>query len=154
MSQSESGARIAGESGVVLKEIVTSVKKVADLNSEISVASSEQSNGLEQISKAMNQLDQATQGNAASSEEVAASSEEMSSQAVLLADLVVDLRALIQGKGAAAKEAPEKKVKQAKKNQNVKAPVKKVSSIAKKDVSDIIPFDDEDGRKVGNVSGF
>lgn len=68
--------------------------------------------------------------------------------------LVVDLRALIQGKGAIAKEAPEKKVKQVKKLKNVNTPVKKVSSVAKKDVSDIIPFDDEDSRKVGNVSGF
>lgn len=154
VSQSESGARIAGESGVVLKEIVNSVKKVADLNSEISVASSEQSNGLEQISKAMNQLDQATQGNAASSEEVAASSEEMSSQAVLLAELVVDLRNLIQGNGSVAKEAPERKTKPVKTYKNVSKPLKKVNPVAKKNVSDIIPFDDQDDRKVGNVSGF
>lgn len=154
VSQSESGARIAGESGVVLKEIVTSVKKVADLNSEISVASSEQSNGLEQISKAMNQLDQATQGNAASSEEVAASSEEMSSQAVLLADLVVDLRKLVQGNGAVAQEAPEVKSKKVKSFKKVTTPAKKLASVAKKGVADVIPFDDENDGKIGNVSGF
>jgi hypothetical protein len=109
VTKSENGARIASQSGSVLKEIVTSVKKVADLNHEISTASQEQANGIEQISKAMNQLDQATQGNAASSEEVAASSEEMSSQAVVLADMVTDLRTVIQGHGAEAEgktEAP------------------------------------------------
>ncbi|XGC81774.1 methyl-accepting chemotaxis protein [Bdellovibrio bacteriovorus] len=102
VEKSTSGARVASQSGVVLKEIVDSVKKVADLNSEISVASKEQSNGLEQISKAMNQLDQATQGNAASSEEVAASSQQMSSQATVLAGLVVDLRSLVEGESKAA----------------------------------------------------
>lgn len=102
VEKSTSGARVASQSGVVLKEIVDSVKKVADLNSEISVASQEQSNGLEQISKAMNQLDQATQGNAASSEEVAASSQQMSSQATVLAGLVVDLRSLVEGESKAA----------------------------------------------------
>jgi len=97
VAKGEAGARVASGSGAVLKDIVISVKKVADLNSEIASASQEQANGIEQISKAMNQLDQATQGNAASSEEVAASSTEMSSQAVMLANLVTDLRGLIQG---------------------------------------------------------
>lgn len=104
VAKSESGARIASGSGAVLKDIVISVKKVSDLNNEIASASQEQANGIEQISKAMNQLDQATQGNAASSEEVAASSTEMSSQAVMLANLVTDLRSLIQGEGNIKRE--------------------------------------------------
>jgi methyl-accepting chemotaxis protein len=97
VEKSERGAVIAGNSGAVLKQILTSVKKVADLNGEISAGSNEQSTGLEQISKAMNQLDQATQGNAASSEEVAASSEEMSAQANTLSSLVGELRVLVHG---------------------------------------------------------
>ncbi len=96
---SEHGAQIAQTSGAVLNEIVTNVKKVADLNQEISTASQEQSTGLGQITTAMNQLDRATQDNAASSEEVAASSEEMSSQAQLLNSLVVELRGLVYGEG-------------------------------------------------------
>ncbi|QDK47384.1 hypothetical protein DOM22_05750 [Bdellovibrio sp. ZAP7] len=97
VEKSERGAVIAGNSGAVLKQILTSVKKVADLNGEISAGSHEQSTGLEQITKAMNQLDQATQGNAASSEEVAASSEEMSAQANTLSSLVGELRLLVHG---------------------------------------------------------
>ncbi len=103
VESSESGAKIAETSGAVLKEIVTNVKKVADLNQEISAASHEQSAGLGQITTAMNQLDRATQENASSSEEVAASSEEMSSQASLLNNMVFELQNLVYGEDAAGK---------------------------------------------------
>lgn len=150
VSKSENGARVASQSGAVLKDIVTSVKKVADLNNEISVASQEQAGGLEQISKAMNQLDQATQGNAASSEEVAASSEEMSAQAVLLADLVTDLRTLIRGVGAPNEQGHERP----KRRTSVPRSVAKPTLVKhRKEAEDILPLEDSD-RKIGNVSGF
>ena len=95
--KAERGSRSADQSGVVLKNIVTSVKKVSELNSEISAASQEQSTGITQISQAMTQLDQSTQTNASSAEEVAASSEEMSSQAVSLHALVGDLVTVVDG---------------------------------------------------------
>ncbi|MNT70286.1 Methyl-accepting chemotaxis protein IV [compost metagenome] len=101
VEKSEHGAKIAGSSGAVLKEILVAVKKVADLNSEIAAGSKEQASGLEQISKAMNQLDQATQGNAASSEEVAASSSQVAQQGTALSTLVVELDHLVNGKSAA-----------------------------------------------------
>ncbi len=85
------GAVQAQQSGEVLAEIVTSVKKVSELNSEISAASQEQSNGILQIGKAMNQLDQITQANAAASEESASASEELSAQAGVLRGNVVSL---------------------------------------------------------------
>lgn len=93
----ERGSKQAGQSGIVLEEIVQSVKKVAELNAEISTASEEQSNGIGQIGKAMNQLDQVTQGNAASSEEAAASAEELSAQALQLNQVVALLAVTIQG---------------------------------------------------------
>jgi methyl-accepting chemotaxis protein len=154
VEKSESGASIASQSGVVLKDIVNSVKKVSDLNNEISVASQEQATGLEQISKAMNQLDQATQGNAASSEEVAASSEEMSAQAVLLADLVVDLRAIVQGQGNVEEKPVTKNIK------NKKTFVAKATPSTrthKHELATVLPLDDGEEnqpRKVGNVAGF
>ncbi|WP_373999187.1 methyl-accepting chemotaxis protein [Bdellovibrio bacteriovorus] len=150
VSKSENGARVASQSGSVLKDIVTSVKKVADLNNEISVASQEQASGLEQISKAMNQLDQATQGNAASSEEVAASSEEMSAQAVSLADLVVDLRTLVQGVGSAQRAAP---ASQSKAPLAFKPSMKTAMVKRKTEMESVLPLEDGD-RKVGNVAGF
>ncbi len=91
------GTRTADASGNVLKNIVISVKKVADLNNEIASACSEQANGITQINKAMNELDSSTQQNASSAEEVAASSEEMSAQASVLQNLVKDLGAVIHG---------------------------------------------------------
>ncbi len=151
VSQSESGARVASQSGTVLKDIVNSVKKVSDLNSEISVASQEQASGLEQISKAMNQLDQATQGNAASSEEVAASSEEMSAQAVTLADLAGDLHTLILGAGHGNEKTVSRKPK---KVAVVKQFVKPAVTKHKKEFESMLPMDDADDRKVGTAAGF
>jgi methyl-accepting chemotaxis protein len=107
VDRSLNGASIAEQSGAVLSEIVSNVKKVSDLNNEISSASEEQSRGLEQISQAMNQLDRATQDNAAASEEVAAASEEMASQASQLMSMVLDLQKVITGK--AVKESPSPK---------------------------------------------
>ncbi|MEN9722131.1 MAG: hypothetical protein RJB38_117 [Pseudomonadota bacterium] len=91
------GSSLAAHSGTALNEIVTAVKKVADINSEIASASAEQSAGISQISKAMLQLDQATQQNAAASEEAAASAEEMAAQARALLKLVEDLSGVIDG---------------------------------------------------------
>ena len=97
VNQISDGSKIADESGEVLSKIVTSVKKVSDLNNEIATASKEQFEGISQISKTMNNLDQSTQRNAASAEETAASSEEMSAQAVELQALVGQLTQIIDG---------------------------------------------------------
>lgn len=93
----EVGSIQAGKSGEVLNDIVTSVKKVSDLNAEIATASEEQSNGIMQIGKAMNQLDQVTQINAATSEEAAASAQELSAQASHLTQIVDVLVLTIKG---------------------------------------------------------
>jgi methyl-accepting chemotaxis protein len=98
VSQIEKGSKIADNSGTVLKNIVVSVKKVADLNNEIAMASQEQASGIVQLNKAMNQLDQTTQANAASAEEASASSEEMSAQAMSLQTLVSDLSFVVDGR--------------------------------------------------------
>ncbi|MFS4459756.1 methyl-accepting chemotaxis protein [Bdellovibrio sp. HCB2-146] len=87
----------ADSSGEVLKNIVLSVKKVSDLNSEISAAGEEQSVGIQQISKAMSDLDQSVQSNAASSEEIAATSEEIRNQSRLMKQVTVDLKTMVEG---------------------------------------------------------
>lgn len=102
----EAGSRQASQSGAVLTEIVESVKKVSDLNSEIAAASQEQNAGISQISKAMNQMDQVTQVNAASSEEAAAAAEELSGLSSALRNNVTVLEKVIFGseiEGAPAK---------------------------------------------------
>lgn len=93
----ESGSRQASQGGVVLTEIVTSVRKVADLNNEIANASEEQSQGISQIGKAMNQLDQVTQGNAASSEGAAAAAEKLSAQSENLKQSAESLEIIVFG---------------------------------------------------------
>ncbi len=91
------GTKVAGTSAVVLRDIVTSVKKVADLNNEISSASHEQAAGISQISKAMNELDTSTQRNASASQEVALSSDKMAKQSDRLRQLVGDLQTIVTG---------------------------------------------------------
>lgn len=97
VSKSEQGEKVADRSGAVLKEIVVTVKKVADLNGEISAASAEQSKGIQQISKAMQQLNQTTQVNSSTAAEAASASGELTAQASTMHRLVVDLTALVDG---------------------------------------------------------
>jgi len=67
-----------------MSEVVASVKRVTDIISEISVASSEQSNGIEQINQAVTQMDEVTQQNAALVEEAAAAAGSLQEQAANL----------------------------------------------------------------------
>jgi methyl-accepting chemotaxis protein len=76
-----SSVDLAEQAGELLRRMVPSIKKTADLVQEIAAASQEQSAGVSQINTAMSQLSQLTQQNASSSEELAATSEEMSGQA-------------------------------------------------------------------------
>jgi Methyl-accepting chemotaxis protein len=164
----ERGTDIADKSGGVLNNIVNSIKKVADLNNEISVASSEQTTGIEQINKAMNQLDQSSQSNAASSEEIAATSEEIASQSSQMQGMVHDLNSFVTGQSeikvsehrdeelVAKKASPGKKATAGKSTAKV---IKMAAPVAKKpavsQAAEMIPFDDEGPRgKVGTTDGF
>ena len=146
----EEGVSIADTSGTVLKEIVNSVKKVADLNSEISAASQEQANGIEQISKAMNHLDQAIQTNASSSEEVASSAEEMSSQSVSLKEMVNSLRQFVNGSNVVTQSEVRAKAT----NQRSGSLLKMPSSQAKGDARKILPLDDKEQIHFDKADGF
>jgi methyl-accepting chemotaxis protein len=104
VSKIENGTAIADRSGEVLSKIVISVKKVADLNLEISTTSQEQSGGITQINKAMNNLDQSSQSNAASSEEIASTAEEIAAQAKQMQNAVILLNAIVLGGKAPASD--------------------------------------------------
>jgi methyl-accepting chemotaxis protein len=138
------GSTTADRSGEVLNTIVNSVKKVSDLNSEISTASSEQTNGIQQISKAMNQLDQSAQSNAASSEEIAASAEEISAQTFQMKKLVSDLNFLILGDNPAPEKMRAKDPKPAQVLQ-----FRRPAQTAQKTSSGVQTFG-----KVGSTKGF
>jgi methyl-accepting chemotaxis protein len=80
-SQVKDGVGLVNEAGTALNEIVESIRKVADIVSDIAAASAEQSTGLEQISKALAQMDEVTQQNSALVEENAATAKTLESQA-------------------------------------------------------------------------
>ncbi|MFM6927367.1 MAG: methyl-accepting chemotaxis protein [Bdellovibrio sp.] len=97
-SRIKKGNEQAQQSGIVFGEIVTSIKKVADLSGEISTASNEQSSGILLMGKAMNDLDQVTQQNATASEEASVFAEQLAKQSQQLRENVSNLNVIITGK--------------------------------------------------------
>jgi methyl-accepting chemotaxis protein len=77
----ESGAKLVGQAGSTMKEIVTSIQRVTDIMGEISSATLEQTAGLEQIHQAINEMDTITQQNVALVEEAASASAALQDQA-------------------------------------------------------------------------
>ncbi|MGQ0650629.1 MAG: methyl-accepting chemotaxis protein [Gemmatimonadaceae bacterium] len=86
------GAGLVNQSGSTLGEIVSSVKRVTDIVSEITSASREQSVGIEQVGLAVTQMDQITQQNAAQTEELSATASTLAEQARELETLVAWFR--------------------------------------------------------------
>ena len=82
------GSELVNESGRTLGEIVTSVKRVTDIVSEIAAASREQASGIEQVNRAVTQMDQVVQTNAAQTEELSATAEQLSDKAIQLQAVV------------------------------------------------------------------
>jgi methyl-accepting chemotaxis protein len=84
----DQGAGLVGRAGSTMEEIVTSVRRVNDIMSEISAASAEQSAGIEQVNQTITHLDEATQQNAALVEEATAAARSMEEQADALVESV------------------------------------------------------------------
>src|SRR5476649_1707635 len=84
----DAGARLVDEAGATMDGIVSAVKQVADIMTEISAASTEQSSGIAQINQSIVQIDDVTQQNAALVEQAAAAAQSMREQADLLAQAV------------------------------------------------------------------
>jgi len=82
------GSKLVDEAGRTMDEMVTSVKHVADIMSEITAASQEQSAGIGEVNVAITQMDEMTQQNAALVEQAAAAAESMQEQAAMLAQAV------------------------------------------------------------------
>ena len=66
----EEGTGHVQTSGQTLGEIIESVKRVANIVSDIATASQEQSSGIDQLNRVVNQMDRVTQTNAAQTEEL------------------------------------------------------------------------------------
>jgi methyl-accepting chemotaxis protein len=106
-----SSVSVAERSGQVLKDLVPSIRKTADLVQEVAAASAEQSSGVAQVNKAMARVDQVTQRNASAAEELASTAEEMAAQAQALEQLVTFFRS---DEHAAAQRRPVAPLPQAK----------------------------------------
>ncbi|AXQ28215.1 methyl-accepting chemotaxis protein [Solimonas sp. K1W22B-7] len=75
------GSKLVEQAGRTMDEIVTSVKRVTDIMSEITAASQEQSQGIEQVNQTITQMDEVTQQNAALVEEATAAARSLEEQA-------------------------------------------------------------------------
>jgi methyl-accepting chemotaxis protein len=86
--QVQEGVDLVNRAGTSLHEIVGSIERVANIVSEIAIASSEQATGLDQINTALSQMDQATQQNSALVEESAATAKALQHESEAMADRV------------------------------------------------------------------
>ena len=75
------GSELVDQAGATMDNIVTSVKHVLDIMSEIAAASQEQSLGIEEINHAVTKMDEVTQQNAALVEQAAAAAASLQEQA-------------------------------------------------------------------------
>ena len=84
----ERGSKLVGQAGVTMDEVVSSVKRVTDIMSEIANASAEQSAGIAQVNMSIIEMDSMTQQNAALVEQAAAAAQSLQDQAGELARVV------------------------------------------------------------------
>ena len=84
----EQGSAMVDQAGVTMQEVVSSIRRVSDIVSEISAASAEQSSGVAQVGQAITRMDQGTQQNAALVEQSATAADSLKQQAEQLASAV------------------------------------------------------------------
>lgn len=82
------GTHLVDQAGATMSEVVSAIRHVTEMMSEISASSAQQSQGVAQVGEAVTHLDQATQQNAALVEEIASSANRLSAQAEALVSAV------------------------------------------------------------------
>ena len=107
--QVQEGVELVNRAGTSLNEILASIKKVANIVSDIAAASAEQATGLEQVGKALNQMDEVTQQNSALVEENAATAKTLEQQARAMDERVAFFH--IDGAAAAVAAPPRAETK-------------------------------------------
>jgi len=78
----DAGSAQVGTAGKTMHEIISSVKRVADIMQDITAASQQQRSGIENVSQAIAGMEQLTQRNAVLVEQAAAATESMHAQAM------------------------------------------------------------------------
>ena len=122
----EDGSKLVAQAGQTMEEIVSSIRRVTDIMSEITAASVEQSQGIEQVNLAITQMDEVTQQNAALVEEAAAAAEALEEQTQNLSVSVGTFK-MDEGSGgtAIARRAPAPDVRR------IAAPARKGLAVAR-----------------------
>jgi methyl-accepting chemotaxis protein len=82
------GSILVDQAGETMTEVVNSIRRVTDIMSEISAASTEQAQGVAQVGEAVTHMDRATQQNAALVEQMAAAASSLKAQAKNLVQVV------------------------------------------------------------------
>lgn len=103
----DTGSELVDQAGKTMQEIVTSVRRVADIMSEITAASNEQRSGIEEVNRAIVQMDEVTQQNAALVEQAAAAAESLQEQAAQLVQAVSVFRLQASDKLVAIPAEPD-----------------------------------------------
>ncbi|PWK35346.1 methyl-accepting chemotaxis protein [Cupriavidus plantarum] len=88
----DAGSIQVEQAGSTIGEIVSEVRRLADLVNEISAASGEQSSGIAQVSSAVSQMEQVNQQNAALVEQAAAAADSLEAQANQLSSAVMTFK--------------------------------------------------------------
>ncbi|MGZ5577263.1 MAG: methyl-accepting chemotaxis protein, partial [Methylobacter sp.] len=88
----EDGTKLVAQAGKTMEEIVSSIRSVTAIMSEISAASVEQTSGIEQVNQAITQMDDVTQQNAALVEQAAAAAESLEQQTQHLSGAVANFK--------------------------------------------------------------
>ncbi len=105
----ETGSKLVSQAGVTINQIVSSVKQVTDIISEISHASQNQSADIEGINHSVIDMDGMTQQNAALVEEAAAAAQSLQDQAAELANVVSIFKLNAEASVNTARRAPAPK---------------------------------------------
>ena len=96
------GAKLVDDSGKVLGEIVSQVKKVTEVVAEIASSTRELATGIKQVNKTITMMDDATQQNAVLVEEGSGAAQALEQQAAHLTQLIAGYRV----GGGSAQDAP------------------------------------------------
>ena len=84
----DTGVQLVAQAGTTMEDVVSSVQRVTNIISEISIASGEQNSGIQQVNQAVTSMDEVTQQNAALVEQAAAAAASLEEQSVRLAQAV------------------------------------------------------------------
>lgn len=114
VDSAKAGGELVDHAGQTMERVVASVKRVAEVITEITSAGQEQDAGIEQINQAVLQMDQVTQQNAALVEEAAAAATSLHDQADRLVDMVrvfktADQSSPVAFKSVDARKMPERR---------------------------------------------